>query len=74
MTTATLIKKIGVDLSVELFANSKQKEGKIKSRKLPPISESLKRELDESLEFIKNRKNLITDKKFWSILKKEYGV
>ena len=59
MSTITQMKRIKINLNTV---------------KLPPVSISLKRELDEALLQAKNKKNLISAKKYYSILKKKYGV
>ena len=74
MTNATLIKKLGYDISVELFKSDQISERDKQLQIMFPISDSLKNDLDESLEHIKDRKNLMSYKTFRNILKKKYGV
>ncbi len=74
MTDTTLIKKLGYDISVELFKSGQISERDKQLQIMFPISDSLKKDLDESLEHIKDRKNLMSYKTFRNILKKKYGV
>jgi hypothetical protein len=70
----SLTAQIKNDVGVYRKYMSKKHDINFDPSKLSPISPELKKILDQAIKRAKNPKNLISRKKFLSIIKREYGI